>query len=162
MRSTDRTRAAEEHPASSLDVAREVVRSQRDRAQEGVVKPEPKRSPRAPASPPPPRPPPAVPRAPRRLPDAQIRAFLAEHPGWRHDNDGLQRYFIFDRYDRAVAFVGRVGAASEKHNHHAQMRIDPVGRDGPGVAVGWTTHSLGGVTDLDVLMAKTTERLTKG
>jgi pterin-4a-carbinolamine dehydratase len=42
------------------------------------------------------------------------------------------------------------------------MRIDPVGHDGPGVAVEWTTHSLGGVTDLDVLMAETTERLAKG
>jgi hypothetical protein len=54
VRSTDRRRAAEEQPASALDVAREVIRSQRERAQEGVVKPEPKRSPRAPTSPPPP------------------------------------------------------------------------------------------------------------
>ena len=68
---------------------------------------------------------------------------------WRAENDVLSKRFEFKNFAEALAFVDRVGAIAEAHDHH------------PDICFGWgyaeinlTTHDRGGLTDFDFAVAK--------
>jgi 4a-hydroxytetrahydrobiopterin dehydratase len=83
-------------------------------------------------------------------PDERQKA-LAELEGWQETADGkaLAKSFRFKSFNAAFAFMTRAALLSEKMNHHPEWtnvynRVD----------VRLTTHSAGGVTELDVKLAK--------
>lgn len=74
---------------------------------------------------------------------------LATVPGWIHANKGLERTWKFENFAGSLAFVNCVGALAEECNHH------------PDIDIRWnkvrlflTTHSKGGLTCLDLALAK--------
>jgi 4a-hydroxytetrahydrobiopterin dehydratase len=92
---------------------------------------------------------------PKKLEDAAIDAWIATHPGWdRVHEKALAREFKFKDFAGALAFVVKLGAAAEKKNHHPDLEL------GWGRAKAtWSTHDAGGVTQLDLEMAETTDAL---
>jgi 4a-hydroxytetrahydrobiopterin dehydratase len=75
--------------------------------------------------------------------------FVAEHPGWTIVSEGLEKTYPFTEYGAALAFALRVGMAADKRDHHPDLHIS-WGK----VGVRWTTHDAGGITALDLEMAK--------
>jgi 4a-hydroxytetrahydrobiopterin dehydratase len=86
-----------------------------------------------------------------RLNDVERDEALRDLPGWSFDAEAkaIRRSFRFADFSEAFGFMTRVALAAEKADHHPDWsnswnRVD----------VALSTHSEGGVTKLDVDMAR--------
>ncbi len=71
--------------------------------------------------------------------------------GWRAlpDRDGIRKVWKFQNFNAAWGFMSRVALAAEKMNHHPEWRnVYNV------VDVTLTTHDAGGLSELDLRLAK--------
>ena len=91
-----------------------------------------------------------------RLTDEEREAALAGLPGWRLDDaaGAIRRSFRFGDFSEAFGFMTRVAMAAEKADHHPDWsnswnRVD----------IALSTHSAGGLTALDVEMARMIDAL---
>lgn len=87
------------------------------------------------------------------LDDGMITDALGALPGWRRDGDALVRTAALPSFPAAIAVVDRVAEDAEAMDHH------------PDIDIRWrtltfrlSTHSAGGVTDLDTTMAASISR----
>lgn len=80
-----------------------------------------------------------------------ITAALADLGGWSLAADGasIKRSFVFKNFSEAFAFMTRVALAAEKMDHHPDW--SNVYKT---VDVTLNTHDAGGVTALDIALAK--------
>ncbi|TLD72034.1 4a-hydroxytetrahydrobiopterin dehydratase [Phragmitibacter flavus] len=88
------------------------------------------------------------------LNEAQITSQLSDLPGWTREGTELVGVFVFKQYLDGVAFAGRVGEAAEAANHHPEMLIG-----WRKVTVRVSTHSAGGLTELDFALARRANEL---
>ena len=86
-----------------------------------------------------------------KLDDAARRAALAELPDWApvSDRDAIFRTFGFKTFNEAFGFMTRVALKAEQMNHHPEW-FNVYNR----VEVTLTTHDCGGLSELDVKLAK--------
>jgi 4a-hydroxytetrahydrobiopterin dehydratase len=82
---------------------------------------------------------------PTLLDDAEISAALEGLPGWEREDNALVRTAELPSFPAAIAVVDRVAATAEERDHH------------PDIDIRWrkltfrcSTHSAGGITELDV------------
>ena len=82
------------------------------------------------------------------LTEEEITAALATLGGWSVEGKELVKTFRFPSYLAGIDFVSRLGHAAEAMDHH------------PDLLVGWrkvtmrvSTHSAGGLTELDLALA---------
>ena len=73
---------------------------------------------------------------------------------WNEVDGALEREFVFDGFNAAIAFVNRLAETAEAANHHPDIAISY-----KRVTVRWVTHSAGGITDRDREMARQTDSL---
>lgn len=83
------------------------------------------------------------------LDDAAITAALDDLPDWERDGDAIVRTAKLPSFPTAIAVVDRVAEIAEDRDHH------------PDIDIRWrtlrfrcSTHSAGGITDLDVALAR--------
>ena len=89
--------------------------------------------------------------------DAAARAAMAARlPGWRlaDDRDAIQKTFKFKDFREAFGFMARAALVAEKMDHHPEWanvwnRVD----------VTLSTHSAGGLTDLDLELAEAMDKI---
>jgi 4a-hydroxytetrahydrobiopterin dehydratase len=86
---------------------------------------------------------------PALLDDAAIDAALADLPGWTRAGDALVRTAKLPTFPAAIGVVARVGEIAESRNHHPDMDIR-----WRNVTFRCSTHSEGGITQLDVDLAR--------
>ncbi len=89
-----------------------------------------------------------MPRPPRLSPD-EVSAALLSLPLWSGDGEGIRRSIQLPGFADAVAALVRIGFVAEQLDHH------------PDVDLRWRTvhltlvsHSAGGVTELDLELAR--------
>lgn len=84
----------------------------------------------------------------RLLTDEEITRQLAALDGWSRDGDTLRCAYQATSFVRAIEFVRLVAEGAEQMNHHPDIEISYT-------AVRWvlSTHSEGGITQLDVELA---------
>lgn len=82
-------------------------------------------------------------------PEARAAA-LAGLSGWRgaEDRDAVRKTYTFKTFNQAFGFMTRAALKAEAMNHHPEW-FNVYNR----VEVTLTTHSAGGVTDLDIALA---------
>jgi 4a-hydroxytetrahydrobiopterin dehydratase len=85
---------------------------------------------------------------PSPLSDIAIQRELGTLPGWSRRGGVLQKSFAFPTFMDAIAFVNRVAEAAEALDHHPDLDI----RYNKVVAA-LSTHSAGGITQLDLDLA---------
>jgi len=85
---------------------------------------------------------------PELLSDDAVAAALNDLPGWERDGDAIVRTAKLPTFPIAITVVDRVAAIAEDRDHH------------PDIDIRWrsltfrcSTHSAGGLTDLDVALA---------
>jgi 4a-hydroxytetrahydrobiopterin dehydratase len=76
--------------------------------------------------------------------------------GYIDSQGALERTFELPSFREAIAFVGRVADLAEEANHHPDIAISY-----KKVTLRWTTHSAGGLTDLDYELASRTDALVE-
>ncbi len=81
---------------------------------------------------------------PSRLTRDEVAGRLASLEGWRLEGDALVKPFSFAGFPEAVAFVGRLVPGAEAADHHPDITINY-----RRVTLSYTTHSEGGLTELD-------------
>lgn len=84
-----------------------------------------------------------------------IEKALGTLDGWRKSDDhiGLEKTFQFSDFNAAFGFVARVALAADKMDHHPEWS-NVYNK----VTVRWTTHSQGGVSDLDLKLMRQCNR----
>ena len=84
-----------------------------------------------------------------------LETAVAELDGWSLSADGLalEKTYSFKGFNAAFGFMTRVAMAAERTNHHPEWS-NVYNR----VSIRWTTHSLGGISDLDVRLARSCDR----
>jgi 4a-hydroxytetrahydrobiopterin dehydratase len=82
---------------------------------------------------------------------------LPDLPNWRSvsDRSAITRDFTFRNFNQAFGFMTRVAMAAEKMDHHPEW--SNVWNE---VTITLTTHSAGGLTALDVKLAKRIDAIT--
>lgn len=96
--------------------------------------------------------------APTKLDQSDLAAHVARlHEGWTGSADKLHRKFAFADFPTAVEFVVRLAPRCEEMDHHPDLRI--VWRN---VDVELSTHSAGGVTELDTKLAGIVDEVAAG
>ncbi|HJU30399.1 MAG TPA: 4a-hydroxytetrahydrobiopterin dehydratase [Hyphomicrobiaceae bacterium] len=93
---------------------------------------------------------------PTKLDEAQRNALAARLPGWKaaEGRDALQKTFKFADFSAAFGFMTRAALVAEKMDHHPEWS-NVWNR----VEVTLSTHSVGGLTDLDVRLAEAMDKL---
>jgi 4a-hydroxytetrahydrobiopterin dehydratase len=84
-----------------------------------------------------------------KLHDDAINAGLGELPGWSIENEKLHREFKFKNFAEAFGFMTSAAIESEKMDHHPEW-FNVYSK----VVVDLTTHSAGGITELDFELAR--------
>ena len=84
----------------------------------------------------------------------QLADALRTLDGWTVDEGMLKKRSTFENFAASLAYVNRVGELAEAADHH------------PDIAFGWgyaelslTTHDRGGITDVDISLARSIDRL---
>jgi 4a-hydroxytetrahydrobiopterin dehydratase len=80
--------------------------------------------------------------------DQIATALEARHPGWTGSPEKLSRSIEFADFPTAVEFINRLAPRCEELDHHPDLALR-----WRWVDVELSTHSAGGVTDLDVRLA---------
>ena len=93
---------------------------------------------------------------PTTLSSAEIADRLARLPGWRLSGSTIVKEFTFAGFPEAVAFVTRLVAPAEAADHHPDIEIHY-----RRVVVAFSTHSAGGLTQLDFDGAAAVETLAQ-
>ena len=96
---------------------------------------------------------------PDLLTNDALAEVLADLDGWSLVEDGtaIEAEFSFKGFNAAFGFMTRVALAAERQNHHPEW--SNVYNRG---TIRWTTHSEGGVTELDVKLARACSRFAAG
>ena len=96
---------------------------------------------------------------PDLLTNDALAEVLADLDGWSLVEDGtaIEAEFSLKGFNAAFGFMTRVALAAEHQNHHPEWS-NVYNR----VTIRWTTHSEGGVTELDVKLARACSRFATG
>ena len=76
---------------------------------------------------------------------------------WRVDGGEIRREYTFKTFNAAFGLATRIALLAEGQNHHPELEI-AWGR----LVVHLTTHSVGGLSRNDFIMAARIDRLTSG
>jgi 4a-hydroxytetrahydrobiopterin dehydratase len=83
-----------------------------------------------------------------------VQVLLEEVPEWKLSDNSIERTLTFNGFPAAIEFVIRLASEAEEMNHH------------PDIDIRWnkvklvlSTHSAGGLTDLDFLLARKIDKL---
>jgi pterin-4a-carbinolamine dehydratase/mannose-6-phosphate isomerase-like protein (cupin superfamily) len=93
---------------------------------------------------------------PARLDAASTKALVASVPGWELAFDGksISRRFKFADFDATMAYVNRLAAVANSHDHHPDLKV------GYGYCeVLFTTHDADGLTELDATCVRAAQQL---
>ena len=83
-----------------------------------------------------------------KLNEGQVKAALAEVPGWRLQDGKLCRDFEFSDFQHAFTFMRKVAELAEDRQHHPDWR-NVYNK----VAIALHTHDAGGLTAKDFELA---------
>jgi len=91
-----------------------------------------------------------------KLDEAVLTGALNELPAWRRQAEGnaISREFSFKNFVDAFGFMTRVALLAQKLDHH------PDWSNGYNkVSITLSTHSAGGISDLDIALAREIDKL---
>jgi 4a-hydroxytetrahydrobiopterin dehydratase len=95
---------------------------------------------------------------PTVLDQSQIDLQLqARHPDWAGSPDKLRRSIEFANFLTAVEFINRLAPRCEELDHHPDLALR-----WRWVDVELSTHSAGGVTELDITLAGIVDEVASG
>ena len=80
---------------------------------------------------------------------------LADLQGWNYKDKHIGKLFELSNFKEALNFVNKIGDAAEDMNHHPDILIHSWNK----VKITVCTHSEGGVTEKDFILAHKIEKI---
>ena len=90
----------------------------------------------------------------KRLTEIEIQKALLSLGGWEFKKDGIIKKFVFANFKDALATMNRIGEVAEEMNHHPEW-FNVYNK----LNIRLSTHDQGGITQLDIDLAKTIEEI---
>lgn len=87
---------------------------------------------------------------------ADLKERLKKIPEWELEKKHIERSFEFDDFSEAIDFVNSVAEVAEEEEHHPDIDIRY-----NKVRLLLSTHSKGGLTDLDFALAERIDTLSE-
>lgn len=97
-----------------------------------------------------------MPRPPRLSPD-DVAAALSRLPSWSGGPAGIERTLVLPSFRAAVEAISTIADVAEQLDHHPDMDLRWTT-----VRVAVVTHSAGGLTELDLDLARRVDALFPG
>ncbi len=94
--------------------------------------------------------------APTRLSETELNATLRQLNGWSLQAGKLHRQYQFTSFVEAFGFMSSVALVAESLGHHPEW-FNVYNR----VTIDLTTHDAGGITSLDVNLARKANELAR-
>ena len=88
------------------------------------------------------------------LTSQDIKNWLKKLPEWELEKKTIERTFEFDDFSQAIEFVNGVAEIAEEDDHHPDIDIRY-----NKVRIALSTHSEGGLTDMDFEIAEKMDTL---
>lgn len=92
-----------------------------------------------------------------KLSEIEIKQQVAKLGGWKVVNGKINKTFEFDDFVQSFGFMTRVAMEAEKMNHHPEW-FNVYNR----VTIDLVTHDVGGISNYDIKLAKTIDKIAKG
>ena len=83
-----------------------------------------------------------------------LNNFLAKNPSWTLYNKTIKKQFKFENFIDAFGFISKVALLSEKMDHHPNWQ-----NTYNKVKIELTTHDKGGITNNDIKLAESIDKL---
>jgi 4a-hydroxytetrahydrobiopterin dehydratase len=93
---------------------------------------------------------------PTKLSQADIDARMKQLNGWTLERDAIKKQFTFKDFMAAIAFVDKLAPEADRADHHPDILINY-----KRVTLTYSTHSEGGLTELDFAGAAVADRLAQ-
>ena len=90
----------------------------------------------------------------KRLTEIEIQKALLSLEGWEFEKDGIIKKFVFRNFKEALATMNRIGEVAEEMNHHPEW-FNVYNK----LNIRLSTHDKGGITQLDIDLAKAIEEI---
>ena len=84
----------------------------------------------------------------------QLDYFIEKNPSWMIDNKTIKKEFKFHSFIDAFGFISKVALLSEKMDHHPDWQ-----NTYNKVKINLTTHDKGGITEKDIKLAESIDKL---
>ena len=88
--------------------------------------------------------------------EAEIKGALAELPGWKLQGKRIAKQYDLKAFKAAMAFATTIAELAERADHHPDILIEY-----SKVTLTLSSHDLGGITDLDLRLARQIEAAAK-
>ena len=85
---------------------------------------------------------------PYLLQDEELKELVVKIPDWEIKSEQIQREFNFSNFIEAFSFMTKVALICEKYNHHPNWE-----NVYSKLIIRLNTHDLGGITNLDEVLA---------
>lgn len=92
-----------------------------------------------------------------KLSEIEITQQVAKLGGWKVVDGKMNKTFEFDDFVQAFGFMTRVAMEAEKMNHHPEW-FNVYNR----VTIDLVTHDVGGISNYDIKLGKTIDKIAKG
>ena len=92
-----------------------------------------------------------------KLTDKEIKSEVTKMPGWKIVNGKLSKSFEFKDFIEAFSFMTRVAMHAEKMNHHPEW-FNVYNK----VNIDLVTHDLNGISNYDMKLANTINKIQAG
>lgn len=89
------------------------------------------------------------------LSSGEIENKLEKLNGWSYENNSIRKLYVLNDFSSALAFAVRAGIESEKIDHHPDIFIHSWNK----CKITISTHSAGGVTEKDFVLAGLIEKI---
>ena len=84
----------------------------------------------------------------------ELRSFAENNPSWIIKSKAIKKEFKFKNFIEAFGFISRVAQLSEKMDHHPNWQ-----NTYNKVTIELTTHDMNGITNNDIKLAKSIDKL---
>jgi 4a-hydroxytetrahydrobiopterin dehydratase len=74
--------------------------------------------------------------------------------GWKHETDSIVKQYNFENFHQTMAFVNALAWIAHRADHHPDMEVGY-----NKCKVRYSTHSVGGLSDLDFQSAEAVDKL---
>ena len=90
-----------------------------------------------------------------KLNGKSVQEWLETHPGWSRKSNMLVKEYRLSSFRDSIVFVNRIAGLADASDHHPDIdiRFDRV-------LIALSTHSAGGITDLDLKLAEALDHAT--
>ena len=89
-----------------------------------------------------------------KLTEIEIQNALIPLEGWKMEKDGIVKSFVFENFKEAMASMVKIGEVAEEMNHHPEW-FNVYSK----LNIRLSTHDKGGITQLDIDLAKAIEEI---